>query len=179
MAQKNKNRVRSIPLHEEIMRLGFANYVHAIKEEGHRELFPELYLNAARVGGHQFRNVAWRHMVEWIGLHMDIPTNEVTGKGCDMHSIRALGSSFYAIANAPDLIRADIMGHARSGTNALHYSKRKKTHGTIQVLREYRDFMADHIDPATNELSQFRVKLLPLRHRSRTGKPKIRKRIGQ
>ena len=172
--EKNVNRGRTIPLHGELLRLGFCDYVEAIRAEGHRELFPGLYLNGARVGGHQFRNIAWRHMVSWIAEHMSIPTNPTSNKSADMHSIRALGSSFYAKANAPDLMRADVMGHARTGTNALHYSKRIETHGMDQVLAEYRDFMGNHIENATAKLTAKPVRLLPLRHRSRTGKPKLK-----
>lgn len=171
--EKNQNRGRMIPLHSETLRLGFAEYVRAIRAEGHAALFPELYLNEARVGGHQFRNIAWCHMTAWIGLHMEIPTNTSSGKRADMHSIRALGSSFYAKANVPDLMRADVMGHARTGTNALHYSKRTETHGVDQVLAEYREFMASHIDVATSDLHRRPIQLLPLNHRSRTGRPVI------
>lgn len=171
--EKNEDRGRLIPLHSELLRLGFLDYVRAIRTEGHKELFPELYLNEARVGGHQFRNVAWRHMVAWIGLHMNIPTNKV-GKSADMHSIRALGSSFYATADVPDFMRADVMGHARTGTNALHYSKRSDTHGVQQVLSEYLAFMEKHTEVTTVMLDPFPVNLLPLRHRSRTGKPKLK-----
>ncbi|MEA1618025.1 hypothetical protein SOQ14_03755, partial [Erythrobacter sp. T5W1-R] len=70
--------------------------------------------------------------------------------------------------------RADIMGHARKGTNALHYSKRVETHGVAQVLAEYRAFMVKQIDVATSDLRPRPVRLLPLRHRSRTGKPRLR-----
>ena len=171
--EKNFSRGRMIPLHSEILRLRFADYVRAIRAEGHTALFPELYLNEARVGGHQFRNIAWRHMMAWIGLHMQIPTNPSSGKCADMHSIRALGSSFYAQANVPDLMRADVMGHARTGTNALHYSKRTETHGVDQVLGEYKLFMAEHIDVATDHLIARPVKMLPLNHRSRTGRPRL------
>lgn len=170
--EKNINRGRTIPLHGEILRLGFREYVHAIRTEGHAALFPELYVNESRVGGHQFRNIAWCHMMKWIGLHMEVPVNGTNGKAADMHSIRALGSSFYAQANAPDLMRADVMGHARTGTNALHYSKRMQSHGMDQVLAEYRAFMNDHIENATRSLSSYPTLLLPLRQRSRTGKPK-------
>lgn len=170
--EKNEDRGRLVPLHPELLRLGFLDYVRAIRVEGHKELFPELYLNKARVGGHQFRNIAWRHMFAWIALHMSIPTNSV-GKSADMHSIRALGSSFYAKADVPDFMRADVMGHARTGTNALHYSKRSDTHGTEQLLSEYLTFMTKHTEIATEVLEPFPIRLLPLRHRSRTGKPKI------
>ena len=169
--EKNEKRGRMIPLHGELLRLGFTDYVQAIRDEGHDALFPELYLNDARVGGHQFRNIAWCHMIAWIGLHKEVPVNPTSGKAADMHSIRALGSSFYAKANAPDLMRADVMGHARTGTNALHYSKRMESHGMDQVLAEYRAFMGDHIEVVTRSLKTHPVRLLPLPHRARTGKP--------
>ncbi len=172
--EKNIKRGRMIPLHHEILRLGFAEYVQAIRAEGHTALFPELYLNQARIGGHQFRNIAWGHMRDWIGLHMPIPVNVMSGKQADMHSIRSLGSSFYATSEAPDLMRADVMGHARSGTNALHYSKRTKTHGVDKVLAEYKAFMARWTDVATSHLQPHPVKLLPINHRSRTGKPRLK-----
>lgn len=169
--EKNEDRGRLIPLHPELLRLGFLEYVRAIRAEGHRELFPELYLNEARIGGHQFRNIAWRHMVAWIGVHLPIPVNKV-GKSADMHSIRALGSSFYAKADVPDFMRADVMGHARTGTNALHYSKRSDTHGVQKVLSEYLAFMMQHTEVATSHLCAGAVRMLPLAHRSRVGKPK-------
>lgn len=93
----------------------------------------------------------------------------------NMHSIRSLGSSFYAKSEAPDLMRADVMGHARTGTNALHYSKRAQTHGVEQVLAEYKAFMARFTDMATDHLEPHPVRLLPINHRSRTGKPRLKR----
>ena len=173
--EKNIKRGRMIPLHDEILRLGFAEYVKAVRAEGHKALFPELFMNEARIGGHQFRNIAWGHMRDWIGLHMPIPVNVMSGKQADMHSIRSLGSSFYAKSEAPDLMRADVMGHARTGTNALHYSKRAQTHGVEQVLAEYKAFMARFTDMATDHLEPHPVRLLPINHRSRTGKPRLKR----
>ncbi len=173
--EKNEYRGRAIPLHKEILRLGFIEYVRAIRAEGPVALFPELYLNEARIGGHQFRNIAWGHMRAWIALHMPIPVNRFTKKLADMHSIRSLGSSFYAKPDVPDFIRADIMGHARTGTNGLHYSQREDTHGLDQVLSEYRAFMEQHTGLATDHLQPHPVKLLPINHRSRTGKPRLKR----
>jgi len=173
--EKNEYRGRAIPLHKEILRLGFIEYVCAIRADGHAALFPELYLNEARIGGHQFSNIGWRHMRAWIALHMPIPMNRFTKKLADMHSIRSLGSSFYAKPDVPDFIRADIMGHARTGTNGLHYSQREDTHGLDQVLSEYRAFMEQHTDVATDQLQPHPVKLLPINHRSRTGKPRLKR----
>ena len=99
--EKNENRGRLIPLHSELLHLGFLDYVRALRVEGHKELFPELYLNKVRVAGHQSRNIVWRYMSDWLGLHMTIPANPASGKKADMYSIRSLGSSFYAQATPP------------------------------------------------------------------------------
>lgn len=145
--------------------------MRAVRDEGNDALFPELYLNGARIGGHQFRNIAWCHMMTWIGLHKEVSVHPTSGKAADVHSICALGSSFYAKTNAPELMLADVMGHARTRTNALYYSKR--THGMDQVLTEYRAFMNDHLELVTRDLDAHPVQLLPVPHRSRIGKPRV------
>lgn len=126
--EKRAARRRTLPVHPELIRLGFLDYVSAIQHEGHPALFPELYQFAEKRGGAWFYDRAWRFMVEWIGDRMPIPTND-KGKGPDIHSIRGLGSSFYEVDGVNEIMRADIMGHARQGTNAKHYSKRIKTEG--------------------------------------------------
>ena len=50
----------------------------------------------------------------------DDPANERGGQDPDIHSIRSLGSSFYEVDGVNEIMRADIMGHARQGTNAKH-----------------------------------------------------------
>lgn len=45
--EKRSARGRDVPLHKEILRLGFRDYVAAIAAEGHTALFPELYLGDA------------------------------------------------------------------------------------------------------------------------------------
>ena len=170
--EKNEKRGRMTPLHGKLLRLGLTDHVQAIRDEGHYALVPELYLNDARGGGHQFRNIAWCHMMAWIALHKEVPVRPTSGKAVDMHSIRALGSSLYAKANASDLMRADVMGHARIGTNAIHYPKRMESDGMDQALAEYRAFMSDHIELFTRYLDAYPVRSLPLPHRSRAGKPR-------
>ena len=74
-------------------------------------------------------------MVEWIADRMPLPASD-QGKIPDIHSIRSLGSSFYEVDSVNEIMRADIMGHARQGTNAKHYSKRMQTEGLDVVLSE-------------------------------------------
>lgn len=75
-------------------------------------------------------------MVDYIADRMPLPPAP-TGKGADIHSIRALGSSFYEVDGVNEILRADVMGHARTGANAKHYSKRIQTEGLDVILREW------------------------------------------
>ncbi|MHA3839702.1 hypothetical protein ACX0GZ_00560 [Sphingomonas aestuarii] len=98
-----------------------------------------------------------------------------SGKGADTHSIRALGSSFYEVDGVNEILRADVMGHARTGTNAKHYSKRIQTEGLAVVLRERREFMERYVPNITSQLAPSTIRLLPLDLRSRAGSPRLRK----
>ncbi|MBH9538147.1 hypothetical protein [Novosphingopyxis sp. YJ-S2-01] len=172
--EKRLARRRKIPLHPELIRLGFLDYVEAIRREGHVALFPELYLFETKRGGAQFYDRAWRFMVQWIFDSMEVKVNN-KGKGPDIHSIRALGSSFYEVDGVNEIMRADIMGHARSGTNAKHYSKRIKTEGLDVVLRERMEFLNRYVPVITNHLDPRPIRLLPIEARSRVGSGRHRR----
>lgn len=172
--EKRIARKRALPLHPELIRLGFLDYVRAIRAEGHKALFPELYLNKAKRGGAQFYNIAWRYMFDWIADRMEVPRN-ANGKGPDIHSIRALGSSFYEVDGVNEILRADMMGHARSGTNAKHYSKRLQTEGLEVVLRERLEFIMRYVPTITAGVPRQPLRLLPLDSRSRIGSGRHRK----
>jgi hypothetical protein len=172
--EKRQARRRTLPIHPELIRLGFLDYVDAIRAEGHTALFPELYLFDSKRGGAQFYDRAWRYMVQWIGDHMALPTNEA-GKGPDIHSIRSLGSSFYEVDGVNEIMRADIMGHARQGTNAKHYSKRIQTEGLDVVLAERLEFIKRYVPEITRELDPAPIKLLRVEMRSRVGSGRHRR----
>lgn len=172
--EKRVARRRALPVHPELLRLGFADYVQAIREEGHAALFPELYLHAAKRGGAQFYAIAWRFLVDWIGDRLPLPLN-ARGKGPDIHSIRALGSSFYELDGVNEIIRADVMGPARAGTNAKHYSKRLQTEGLDTVLRERLEFIQRYVPIISADVPSMPLRLLPIDHRSRVGSGRHRK----
>lgn len=163
-----------LPIHPELVRLGFLDYVKAIRVEGHMALFPELYLFEAKRGGAQFYDRSWRFMVEWIADRMTLPTNE-KGKIPDIHSIRSLGSSFYEVDGVNEILRADIMGHARQGTNAKHYSKRMQTEGVDVVLAERLEFLTRYVPEITAHLDVAPIRLLPIEQRSRVGSGRHRR----
>lgn len=172
--EKRVARRRALPLHPELIRLGFLDYVRAIRSEGHVALFPELYLHSAKRGGAQFYGRAWVHLFHYIADRLPIPVNEA-GKGPDIHSIRSLGSSFYEVDGINEIIRADIMGHARSGTNAKHYSKRIETEGLDVVLSERLTFLKKYVPVLTANVPARSIRLLPLEDRSRVGTGRHRK----
>lgn len=172
--EKRPARRREIPIHPELIRLGFLEYVGKISRDGHTEVFPELYLQKSKRGGAQFYFRAWTHMVDWIEDRMAIPIDE-NGKKTDIHSIRALGSSFYEVEGVNPIMRADLMGHEREGTNARHYSKRINSEGLTVVLGERLQMLCKYVPVITEHLSKAPIKLLPLDERSRVGSGRPRK----
>lgn len=172
--EKRAARNRHLPIPAELLRLGFPGYVRAVAAEGHVALFPECYVAAKKRGGAFFYERAWKHLVEYIAAHMPLPPAS-NGKGADIHSIRSLGSSFYEVDGVNEILRADVMGHARTGTNAKHYSKRILTEGLDVILRERRAFMERYVPVITSGLDPAPIRLLPLELRSRVGSPHDRK----
>ncbi len=172
--EKRPARRREIPIHPELIRLGFLEYVGKISRDGHTEVFPELYLQKSKRGGAQFYFRAWTHMVDWIEDRMTIPIDE-NGKKTDIHSIRALGSSFYEVEGINHIMRADLMGHEREGTNARHYSKRINAEGLTVVLGERLQMLCKYVPVITDHLKSTPIRLLPLDERSRVGSGRPRK----
>lgn len=172
--EKRLARRRKLPLHPEMIRLGFLDYVRAIRDEGHVALFPELYVHAAKRGGAHFYARAWDHMADWMEDRLPVERNRA-GKGPDIHSIRALGASFYEVDGVNEIMRADVMGHARATVNGKHYSKRMATEGLIVVLRERLEFITRYVPTITGELAAAPIRLLPLDQRSRVGSARPRK----
>lgn len=73
-------------------------------------------------------------------------------------------------------MRADVMGHAREGTNGKHYSKRMATEGPDVVLPERRAFIERYVPVITGHIVPTPIQLLPLDKRSRVGAGVSRKR---
>lgn len=172
--EKRLARRRKLPLHPELIRLGFFDYVRAIRDEGHAALFPELYINSEKRGGAHFYARAWDHMANWIEDRLPGARNRA-GKGPDIHSIRALGASFYEVDGVNEIMRCDVMGHARATVNGKHYSKRLATEGLALVLKERRDFIERYVPKITGDLNPAPINLLPIDQRSRVGSARIRK----
>jgi len=172
--EKTPFRNRHIPIPQELTRLGFLEYCAKIKSEKHTAVFPELYVNSVKRGGGLFYDRSWQHMVKYIDAHIPIPVTE-EGKRSDIHSIRSYVSSCFQQDGMNADIRADLMGHARTGTNGKHYAKRVQSEGLDVVLAEYRAVMEKYIPNITSAVEAHPIRLLPLKKRSRTGSAFSRK----
>ncbi|MET3435555.1 DUF6538 domain-containing protein [Sphingomonas sp. 1185] len=166
---KRPSRYRVIPLHPELLRLGFEDYVAAIEAEGHKMLFPELYRgDLAKRGGVRFYATCGRYLLD----HVDRITpllRTASGKRADLHSMRTAGGSALEDSRAKQIHVDDIMGHARKGTGPRNYSKAWFAKGGAAILEKRLALMCEATPNVTAHLARAPLALLPLEERSRTG----------
>lgn len=115
---KNKNSKRKLPIHSELIRLGFLSYVEAMRSAGETLLFPELYPAAStkRAIGDVFYKL-W-----WIYIRPHVPDLK---RGQAMHSARHAVSDALKQAGIDLESRNDILGHSQMqlGEGASTYSE--------------------------------------------------------
>ena len=166
---KNHNRKRVVPLHPELMRLGFKDYVEAVAAEGHGRLFPELYREPLKVrGGTRFYASSFRYQVDAVDAVLPLPANS-KDKTPDFHSFRTFGGSHFEQADTKQLTVDRLLGHAPTGTGPRKYSKAKFTVEEQVYLQNYMDVLVRVAPNVTGHLAKTPVRLLKLEHRSATG----------
>lgn len=166
---KGTARMRLIPLHPELLRLGLQMYVEEIAAEGRAMVFPELYQPGhAKQGGTRFYACAGRYLLAYVdGIEPLLRTR--SGKRADLHSMRTAGGSALEDSDAKQLQVDDIMGHAREGMGPRKYSRAWYLKGGEAILRKRLKLMMDVMPQVTSHLNAAPLKLLPLTERSRTG----------
>jgi integrase len=106
MTAKNEYRVREVPVHSELVRLGFLEYAAAIKERGEFSLWPTLKLRKDKPGG---------YFSEWFGVtRKAAPIN--FGPKPDFHCLRHTMRSAMTEAGFQDSIQDRITGHTVRGS---------------------------------------------------------------
>ncbi len=111
---KNKSSERRMPIVAELIRLGFFTYAAAMRDAGHKLLFPCLRERGAKT---PLSNLFYKRFFKL--LHELLP--EAAQQRKSFHSLRTAGNTCMANANINDPIRHAVMGHAHSGTNEKHY----------------------------------------------------------
>jgi len=100
---KNASSERTVPLHSELERLGFVDYCHAVKAQGHARLFHELKPNVFGT-----LTAKWG---EWFGKYKREQCN-VTDKRMTFHSFRHTFKQYARQVNMVEGIQRQLMGHS-------------------------------------------------------------------
>ena len=147
---KNANSVRLIALAEELIRLGFIQYVDAIRAAGHDAVFPELV--AERAGtkkGDVFYRIWWMYIAPLLtGLK----------RGQALHAARhSFDTELKELEVFPEH-REDALGHAGKHGEGRRYSKAAR----LKKLKG----LVDRVPNVTAHLPDFgEIRLLPADHR--------------
>jgi len=135
---KNEQSIRPVPLHSELVRLGFVSFVTECRQRGYRELFPELRAtNQVQNYGDVYYKVVWRHLCKWGEL-----ATEAT-----VHGLRHRFSSSLKTQKVFSEFRRDLMGQAGLNIAEERYSE----NAGLEVLKDVVEKMpsaTDHLQAA-------------------------------
>jgi integrase len=109
---KSESARRTLPLHRDLLTLGFMVYVKNMRERGHDRLFPALKLGPNGYS-HQFVSRHFSGKDGW--LRRNIPTAE---DGVAFHSFRHTVATMLKNAEEPERLIIEIMGH-KQGSLAM------------------------------------------------------------
>lgn len=175
---KRPSRHRTLPIHPELLRLGFARYVKAIKAEGWEMLFPELYgkidrsgayIRWKKPGGPHFYSIAWRYMIDAAHAIVPLPMTS-SGKKADFHSQRTFHYSCMAGEYVSEALLARHVGHSQRTTGGRNYNRRSLAIGEESELAERLAVMVREVPIVTeHEPSPRKINLLRVNKRSRVG----------
>jgi len=98
---KNKGSWRAVPVHSELMRLGFGDYWQAIKKQGVGPLFPHIPTGGEQGAAGQFGN--------WFGRYKRSRGFGESNK--TLYSFRHTVITTLTLAAVPDTLRRAISGH--------------------------------------------------------------------
>lgn len=119
---KNAVSKRNIPIHSELIRLGFINYVDVIRESGHDLIFPDLVTKKSPLGDVWYKR-NWPHIRKALDL---------SAKQCP-HSIRHMVSSELKKLREPREAIRDLLGHAHPGETLGRYSERARANELVDT----------------------------------------------
>ncbi len=136
---KTTSSKRKLPIHSELLRLGFLEYVRAMRDEGETLLFPELYPagGTKRAVGDVFYKI-W-----WIYIRPFVPDLK---RGQAMHSARHSVSDALKQAGVDLESRNDVLGHSQKklGDGAATYPEPVAL-GRMKGMVEEIPIVTDHL----------------------------------
>lgn len=109
VTEKTENARRDVPIHPELIRLGFDGYVQAIRSQGHRRLFPHWKL--AEDERKLYSQASWiRQLNERL-----IPSITTRHPKPTLYSLRHTFKTQMVECDIPLQIQNQILGHAKIG----------------------------------------------------------------
>lgn len=129
---KNKNAVRKVPIHSELIRLGLLEYAHGFGKHSY-QLFPKLKPGGAdKKLGHAFSKWFTRYRRQ-IGLYR---------KWLDFHSLRHTLTTCVHQADVKDMVIGHLIGHSMQGetTRYTKGSSLRQLAAAVETIRPPLDF---------------------------------------
>jgi integrase len=120
---KNKQSQRVIPLHPEIIKVGFPDYVAAARAAGHRRLFPALVPQGS------CKTLA-AGLSKWFGRYRDSKAVALSGRWMDLHALRHNFATALDQTLEKDSALHRLMGHKGKRTTFDIYTK-----GLLKVIQ--------------------------------------------
>lgn len=143
---KTARSVRLVPIHAELRRLGFLDYVEAMRAAGETYLFPEILPGR---GGRTLGDVFFKQV--WLKIK---PCLTLVRPGQAVHSGRHMVSTELKMLQMFEEFRADLLGQAFGGENASRYAGATRLEILLDVIDRIPN-VTGHLPDSTG------IKLLP------------------
>nr|WP_298099377.1 site-specific integrase [uncultured Shinella sp.] len=133
---KNKNAVRKVPIHSELIRLGFLRYAESFGKRSYA-LFPQLKPGGAdKKFGHAFSKWFTRYRQQ-IGVYR---------KNLDFHSLRHTATTLMHQADVNPMVIDHLTGHSTAGETARYTkgSALSQLAEAVETIRPPLDFSRLH-----------------------------------
>lgn len=145
---KNVQSIRLLPIHPELIRLGFVDYVAGLRAAGCTMLFPELHSPDASNFASTFYRTVFEKLRRWAFPQGTTWRHRNRGawKEKDVHSYRGLATSMMK-GKVEDSLRGDIFGHEGSTETSRTYDEEAELNLKLEALKLLTPLTA-HIAPA-------------------------------
>jgi len=144
---KNPQSIRKIPLHRELNRLLFPEYVGAIAALGYKRVFPDLYSPTTNSPmGDRFYD-EFMPVLQWACKQLEVKLKYV------LHSIRHGFNSQLKDADVSDENRGDLLGHIGNSETTERYAEPIALQKSLEIISK--------LPNVTSHLEPHPVKLLP------------------
>ncbi|WP_239805684.1 hypothetical protein [Croceicoccus hydrothermalis] len=144
---KNVQSIRKLPIHPELIRLGFIDYVQAMRGLGHTYLFPEMKAPKARSFADTFRKSIFEKLRAWAFPEGTEWRHRNRGAWIDknVHSYRGMCTTILK-GKVADSVRCDIFGHEGQTETERTYDEEAEL-GDKLIALEHLSFLTEHIEP--------------------------------